>query len=212
MNSMDRRYRGMQSKAAGEHFENMIAASLLWYEQHGLACIEKTPEPMKPLRPANRQGQFIACYTKAGQPDFKGTISGGQSVVFEAKHTDDERIKYDRLTDEQIEKLDTHYKLGAVAFVLVSFGLEGFYRIPWEVWRDMKQHFGRKYIKRQEVERYRVPYMAGVIKLLEDVYLDEKCEAWLSRGICPDLCVICGKYAGEGAHVCPDCQKGVTIT
>lgn len=161
--------RGMQSKRAGEHFEDMISASLVWYEQHGEACIEKTPEPMKPLRPPNKQGQFLACYTKAGQPDFKGTIRGGRSVVFEAKHTDDDRIKYDRLTKEQIEKLDTHHNLGAVAFVLVSFGLEGFYRIPWKTWRDMKAIYGRKYITRQEAERFLVPYMAGVIKLLEDI-------------------------------------------
>lgn len=202
----DRRYRGKQSKVAGEHFENMITASLLWYEQHGAACIEKTPEPMKPLRAPDRQGRFLACYVKAGQPDFKGTLDGGRSVVFEAKHTDDERIKYERLTDEQIEKLDTHHKLGAVAFVLVSFGLEGFYRIPWEVWRDMKKIYGRKYITRKEAERYRVPYMAGVIKLLEDVCLDEK--ALLTRTIpCGDTCVICGRYAGEGSHVCLECQQ-----
>ena len=161
--------RGMQSKRAGDSFEDTIAASLVWYEQHGEACIEKTPEPMKPLSRPDKYGRFKACYTKAGQPDFKGTIRGGRSVVFEAKHTDDDRIKYDRLTKEQVEKLDTHHNLGAVAFVLVSFGLEGFYRIPWKTWRDMKAIYGRKYITRQEAERFRVPYMAGVIKLLEDI-------------------------------------------
>ena len=164
--------RGMQSKRAGDSFEDMISASLVWYEQHGEACIEKTPEPMKPLRPPNKQGQFLACYTKAAQPDFKGTIRGGRSVVFEAKHTDDDRIEYSRVTKEQAERLENHYHLGAVAFVLVSFGLEGFYRIPWKTWRDMKAIYGRKYITRQEAERFRVPYMAGVIKLLEDILPD----------------------------------------
>lgn len=84
--------KGLQSKRAGEHFENMITASLNWYCDKGVAFIEKTPEPMKPLRKPDRQGRFLACYTKAGQPDFKGTLTGGRAVVFEAKHTDSDKI------------------------------------------------------------------------------------------------------------------------
>lgn len=167
--NVQRSRKGLESRRAGENFENLIAASLKWYEDKGVACVEKTPEPMKPLRAPNRQGQFLACYVKAGQPDFKGTLDGGRSVVFEAKHTDDDRIKYGRLTDEQVEKLSTHHKLGAAAFVLVSFGLQDFFRIPWEVWRDMKAIYGRKYIKQQECEPYRVQYISGVLKLLEGI-------------------------------------------
>lgn len=167
----ERSRKGLLSRRAGEHFEQMIEASLIWYEQKGVACVEKTPEPMKPLRPPNKQGQFLACYVKAAQPDFKGTITGGRSVVFEAKHTDGDRIEYSRLSDEQAEKLNTHHKLGAAAFVLVSFGLQDFYRIPWEVWRNMKEIYGRKHIKQPELEKYRVEYIAGVIKLLEGIEL-----------------------------------------
>ena len=170
--NIQRSQRGRQNRIMGDHFENLIAASLRWYEDKGVACIEKTPEPMKPLRAPNRQGQFLACYVKAGQPDFKGTLTGGRSVVFEAKHTDGDRIEYNRLTDEQVEKLSTHHKLGAAAFVLVSFGLQDFYRIPWEVWRDMKAIYGRKHIKQPELEPYRVQYIAGVLKLLEGIALD----------------------------------------
>ena len=176
--SIDRRYRGMQSRAAGEHFESMIEASCIWHREHGLACIDKTPEPMKPLSKPNFRGQFLACYTKAAQPDFKGTLAGGQSVVFEAKHTDADRITYDRLTADQIDDLDMHYKLGAVAFVLVSFGLQGFYRIPWEVWRDMKELYGRKYITEEECERYRVPFVSGVIRMMDYVYKSEERLNW----------------------------------
>lgn len=72
---VQRSQRGRQSRIMGDHFENMITASLRWYEDKGVACVEKTPEPMKPLRAPNRQGQFLACYVKAGQPDFKGTLT-----------------------------------------------------------------------------------------------------------------------------------------
>ena len=163
--------KGAQSRRVGELFENMIDASLIWYEQHGVVCVEKTPEPMKPLQRPDKRGRFLACYTKAAQPDFKGTLKGGRSVVFEAKHTDADRIKYDRLSGEQMEKLNTHHELGAVAFVLVSFGLQDFYRVPWEVWRDMKAIYGRKYLQPTELEQYRVQYMSGIIKLLEGVEL-----------------------------------------
>lgn len=162
-----RKQRGYQSKVAGEQFEQMIEASLVWYQIKGDACIEKTPEPMKPLGKPNKKGQFLACFTKAAQPDYKGTLCGGQAVVFEAKHTDNDRIEYRAVTDDQRDRLELHYKLGAVAFVLVSFGLQDFFRVPWEVWRDMKTKYGRKYIKQTELEPYRVRYISGVLLVLE---------------------------------------------
>lgn len=167
--NIEKQYKGLQSRRAGEHFEDLISASLDWYADKGVACIEKTPEPMKPLGKPNKRGQFLACYTKAAQPDYKGTLSGGRSVVFEAKHTDADQMKQERLTGEQVDRLELHHKLGAAAFVLVSFGLDDFFRIPWPVWRDMKAIFGRKYIKAPDLEPYRVQYIAGVLKLLEGI-------------------------------------------
>lgn len=164
-----RKQRGLQSRVNGEYFEQMIEASLLWCENRGMAAIEKTPEPMKPLKRPNSKGQFLACYTKAAQPDFKGTLRGGRSVVFEAKHTEGDKIEYSRLTPKQVERLTMHYGLGAVAFILVSLGLKDFYRVPWEVWRDMKDIYGYKHMKRADLEPYRVQYIAGVIKLLDGI-------------------------------------------
>ena len=85
--------RGKQARVAGGYFENIISASCDYYLSRGLAKIEKTPEPMKPLGAKNRKGQFLACYTKQAQPDYGGTLKGGRSIYFEAKHTDDERIE-----------------------------------------------------------------------------------------------------------------------
>lgn len=56
--------RGKQARVAGGYFENIISASCDYYLSRGLAKIEKTPEPMKPLGAKNRKGQFLACYTK----------------------------------------------------------------------------------------------------------------------------------------------------
>lgn len=58
--------KGLQSKRAGEHFENMITASLNWYCDKGVAFVEKTPEPMKPLRKPDRQGGSLLATPKPG--------------------------------------------------------------------------------------------------------------------------------------------------
>ena len=72
--------RGKQARVAGGYFENIISASCDYYLSRGLAKIEKTPEPMKPLGAKNRKGQFLACYTKQAQPDYGGTLKGGRTT------------------------------------------------------------------------------------------------------------------------------------
>ena len=169
INREKRRMRGLQNRIEGEHFEKLISVSLDWYQTNGVAYIEKTPEPMKPISKPNQQGQFKACYIKAGQPDFKGTLVGGRAIVFEAKHTSGDRIEYGRLTEKQIESLTTHARLGAASYVMVSFRLQTFYRIPWNVWYKMKELYGRKYIMEKDVQQYRLKYESGVIRLLEGI-------------------------------------------
>ena len=203
LRNAQRSLRGSQSRQAGAYFESIIEASLRWYEGKGLAEITKTPEPMKPLGKPNQRGQFLACFTKAAQPDFKGTLSGGRSVVFEAKHTISDRIEYKATTEEQNEQLERHHRLGAVVFVLVAFNLRDFFRVPWPVWRDMKETYGRKYLKPAELEQYRVQYIAGVLKLLQGIEM-KYAEA---EPPYPDSCVSCGAYAGEGSHVCANCRQ-----
>lgn len=169
LKNVQRSLRGSQSRQTGAYFENMIEASLRWYGDKGVAEIEKTPEPMKPLGKPNQRGQFLACFTKAAQPDFKGTLREGRSIVFEAKNTISDKIESKAVTEEQAERLERHYKLGAVAFVLVSFGLQEFYRIPWKVWANMAEQYGHKHMKKHECEPFRVPYIAGVLKMLEGI-------------------------------------------
>lgn len=169
LRNVQRSQRGAQNRAAGEHFEKIIEASLVWYKLNGDAEIEKTPEPMKPLGKPNKKGQFLACYVKAAQPDFKGTLDGGLSVVFEAKHTINDKIDQKVVSKDQGDRLERHHKLGAVAFVLVGLGFEDFYRVPWVIWKDMKTIYGHKHMKRAELEPYRVKYTDGVLKLLEGI-------------------------------------------
>ena len=199
-----RQIAGARARIAGEIFENQIEGSLRWHIDRGLLKANKTPEPMKPLGKPNARGQFLACYTKKAQVDFCGTMYGGRSVRFEAKQTDSDRFEHKRLTDEQMDDLRDHQKLGALCFVLLCFGFDRFYRVPWQVWENMKEIYGRKYVTERDVQQFRIPVSSGVLKILHGIIDINEAGAPLSL---PDICVSCGQYAGEGSHVCPNCQK-----
>lgn len=161
------RFQGKLNKAQGAMFEQLIEAGCNYYRKHGIADIEKTPEPMQPIKDLGG-GKFIAHYTSTAQADFKGFLMGGVAVNFEAKYTDTGKMNQDRVTEDQAERLERAYQYGAYAFVLCSFGAIGFYRVPWEVWRNLKAHFGHKYITPQEVERFKVRIGGpGVLLFLE---------------------------------------------
>lgn len=162
-----RQVMGKINRARGQQFENSIAAALNYYESIGFAEMEKTPEPMKIIRPMGN-GQFLAIFEKRAQPDFKGTIKGGLSVVFEAKFTSGERMEQNRVLPQQAKRLDMHELLGARCFVVVGFATGGVYRIPWRVWCDMKSYFGRRYVTEADLKQYRVPTSkVGFPKILE---------------------------------------------
>lgn len=160
--------RGTRSRAAGLFWEDMIETACKCYHNNGMAEIKKTPEPMRPLSKANEKGQFLACFTKQAQPDYKGTLKGGRAVVFEAKHTDSDRMLRSVISQEQEDELNAHEKLGALCFVLVSFSLQEYYRVPWNVFRDMKEHFGRKYVKPEDLEQYKIRFIGGYLNFLGD--------------------------------------------
>lgn len=168
--SIRRSYIGARSRAEGAGFENIINSACAYYCSIGLADVEKTPEPMKPIGSPDSAGRFIACYTKQAQPDYKGVLRGGKAVNFEAKHTDSDRMTADRVTPEQAARLTRTERLGGIAFVLCSFGGRYFYRVPWAVWRDMKRLFGRKYITPADLAEYRIRVAApGMLLFLEGV-------------------------------------------
>lgn len=156
---------GARNRASGQHFEEMIEAACRNYRLKELAEIDKTPEPFKVERHVG-QGKFVGHYVKQAQPDFKGTERGGRSIVFEAKHTEQGKIEQSVVSDEQTRALTRHEKMGAKCFVLVSFDFRLFYRFPWDVWKNMRQHFGHKHITPEEADQYRIRYTNGVLDFL----------------------------------------------
>lgn len=149
------RKRGRRSRAKGKAFEELLDRTFAYYAEKGFAQIEKTPEPMKVIRSMG-QGRFLACYTKGAQPDYKGTIKGGRTVMFEAKFTEHDRLTQDAVNEGQTAYMDAAEALGARCYVVVGFSTGNVYRVPWAVWSNMKQHFGRKYVTEEEIKPYQV--------------------------------------------------------
>lgn len=135
---------GKINRANGALFESWITASCAYYEEKGMACIVKTPEAMKPIKSLG-QGRFVACFTKKGQPDYKGVLCDGTGIMF-----------------------------GAHCYVMVSLGLVKFYRVPWKIWKQMKALFGHKFMTEQELEPYRLPERKSTILILEGVELKDE--------------------------------------
>ncbi len=155
----ERQLMGAVNKAKGKHFENRLDASFAYYKERGSAIVEKTPEPMRPVKPMGN-GKFIAYFEKKAQPDYKGTLNGGRTVLFEAKFTSTDRLEQSRVLPGQADYLDRHQALGARCFILAGFGSGEVYNVPWDVWKNMKEQFGRKYVTETDLEPYRV-YVAG---------------------------------------------------
>ena len=155
MDTYKRSIRGLQSRTNGEHFEGMIIAASRFYEERGIAAVDKTPEAFKVLKAMDRnRGQFICCFTKQAQPDFKGILMDSTMILFDAKHTDKDKISRDVVTAEQQACFERYMKLGAMCFLVVSLEFKEFYRVPWVVFRDMKKIYGHKYMNREELADY----------------------------------------------------------
>lgn len=158
---------GKTNHELGAQWENIISRSCEYYRDKGVAEIEKTPECAKVIKSLGK-GQFISVFTKAAQPDYKGTLKGGRAICFEAKFTDTGKLNQSVVTEAQKERLDRHRTLGAECFVLVSFSFREFFKIPWSVFSRMKQFFGRKYIMPDDVRSFEVKYNGRVLKFLNE--------------------------------------------
>lgn len=154
-NGIDFHKQGSKSRAKGKDFEDKLDKAFAYYKARGYAQIDKTPEPLKVLR-SLEAGRFIAAFDKKAQPDYKGTIKGGRSVMFEAKYTASDRITADRVTEEQWEYLSQAASLGAFCYILAGFNTGSVYKIPWEIWSKMKDYFGRKYVTEADLTQYQV--------------------------------------------------------
>ena len=166
-----RSYIGRVNKAQGESFENLIDAACEYYKMNGIAYIKKTPEPMRPISKQMKDGSFKAVFVKKAQADYRGVLKGGKAIAFEAKHTIKDRLQQSCVSTEQSDDLDSMQEMDARCFVLCSFGFSRFFRVPWGVWKNMKQIYGRKYVTPADIEQYEITYNGTLLFLNESEVL-----------------------------------------
>lgn len=170
MADLKRQMLGKKNKAAGAMFEQWISAACSFYLDKGIAYIEKTPEPFH-ITGKRPDGVITGYYEKKGQPDYKGILCDGTGIMLEAKHTDTGKIHQNVITNTQWENLNNYEKFGAQCFVLVSFGLKTFYRIPWAIWKQMKERYGHKHMDEKELKPFLLKERNCIILFLEGVEL-----------------------------------------
>lgn len=150
-----RQVTGRINRAAGLAFEERLDLAFAYYKERGFAIVDKTPEPVKIIRRLDG-GRFVACFTKKAQPDYKGTIKGGRSVLYEAKFTRTDRLRQEAVNDVQQDYLTRQTELGARCYVLAGFRTGNVYRVPWPVWAAMDKYFGHKYVTEKDLQPYQV--------------------------------------------------------
>lgn len=166
---MNRKLLGKQNKEAGDYFEELLTLACQFYLEKGVASIEKTPEPMHVIQ-NNKNGTMTAIFLKKAQPDFKGCLEGGKCIIFEAKHTSGTSISRAVISDRQEETLNIYEKMGALTYVIVSFSHQNFYRIPWNIFRDMKSLYGRKSLKEKDLAQYKLRKLRNTILILDGIH------------------------------------------
>lgn len=115
------------------------------------------------------EGRFTAVFEKQAQPDFKGTLKGGQTICFDAKATQTGQIALSVLSKEQVDSLTEHTLLGAVTGVLMCFSFRTFAFIPFGTFMRAKELNGHKYWTEKEAEPYRVFMNNGYIDFLNRI-------------------------------------------
>ena len=187
-------YRNAVNNAQGHSFEDYIKAACTLYSQQGRAEIEKTPEPFRVTAKNRKDGTFSGRFTARAQPDFQGTLDGGRSIVFEAKYTMTDRMKRAVLTDEQMKRLKHHHERGALAAVCVGIQNDFFF-VPWLIWDDMKNLYGRQYVTADDLKELRVKFNGSVLFL---DYVGSVGGRWISGADCsPDGWRMKGGAKGE---------------
>lgn len=157
---------GLKAKKNGQRFEALIERACSYYRKTGVAHIQKIPEPMRVVKPIKyEKGMFKAHFEKQAQPDFNGSLKGGKMIVFEAKHESGKSIKKNRLTIEQVYNFEVYQRLGVMCFILVSFNMKNFYRVPWDFWINSKHK--KKSFSEKELEEFEVDYDGRLLNFLE---------------------------------------------
>lgn len=146
----------------GRSLEELMAHANDYYRSRGMGIVHKIPTEFIPLR--DRRGKVAGVkVTHKATVDFIGRWLNAPLAV-EAKNTSSGAIRIDAVQEHQANDLDEWIsEPDAIGLVVVSFGYERFFAVPWEFWSvaydvrirqaDRASHIAVKY----EDARWKVP-------------------------------------------------------
>lgn len=122
----------------GREFENFLHDVHERYMARGIACVQKVPTEFLPLR--DGRGTICGCKVEHKScVDYLGRFRS-VPVAVEAKHTDDGRIRFDRVEPHQADYMDAFCaEPGTVGIVIVSFEMRRFFAVPWPFWKVARE-------------------------------------------------------------------------
>jgi recombination protein U len=118
----------------GKGWEQQIRVWNDRYRKEGRAWVCRTSAGIKQIGPS-KGGRFQACYAAEGPPDFVG-VADGRPVVFDAKDCTGRRWYLSQVKPHQARALEAAQKAGALAFVALRFGGDGWV-LPWKALRPL---------------------------------------------------------------------------
>lgn len=165
----------------GSLLEELINKSNEWYQEKGLALIQKIPTPITPIRIDKEHRHItLAYFEKKSTVDYIGAVQG-IPVCFDAKECHQNVFQLQNLHEHQVNFMTNMEKQGGIAFLLIYFtAVDEVYYLTFQemmrFWNRMKQG-GRKSFQKSELcpDFYLqqnmggvfIPYLDGIQKDLE---------------------------------------------
>lgn len=158
MKSNNKIIQGRTARKNGKEFEKMLDNYFSFLKDKKIACIEKTPEPFRYIKPfGNGGGMFVATFIKSAQPDFKGVLFSGQGIVLESKSVSNDRINLSALTDTEREELILFDEMHALSGVIVrQKETEKIFLFPTSFFVRIEELTGYKHIKFINAEKFEI--------------------------------------------------------
>ncbi len=123
-------------RGRGEELEQLILASNLFYQKHGVARIDKAPTPIKVINTEAGRKITEAYFEKKATVDFYGIVQG-HFIAFDAKQTASTALPLKNIHHHQIDYMKDVEKQGGISFLLVEFtSLKKFFLLPYEILLD----------------------------------------------------------------------------
>jgi len=147
-----------------DYFEKLVERGIEFEFREGYAYFERIEDPPRIVKQISEKRSI--CVTPGRKPlSFAGTRKDGQKIVFEARYADGPIVRQNLISPQRAERLERHSEFKALTFVLIGT-MEGCYRVPWKVWRDMPTIFGHRYMSLPELARYKIPILDHSVQIL----------------------------------------------